>query len=237
MEIRYIYDENLAARLPDLTYTDLRDMLPSVSRKNLARMKKLIPISQPLLAVTQEDVSVTVYRTGMYTYVEANAETAYSVSLAGSLMFNGYESVKNMDLTDEKEQFLRCQWYWPLVVAGQNRLAANGDKNQHRIVKRMKQYAERYPEDWYVPDAAVTAHDRMDRLESLERLALAWKRIPQREQEVLYLFVSEVETETKMRSMTQKEIGQELGIAQSTVSDTIRRGIVHLRSEMTGFTT
>ena len=51
------------------------------------------------------------------------------------------------------------------------------------------------------------------------------------------MFVSEVETETKMRSMTQKEIGQELGIAQSTVSDTIRRGIVHLRSEMTGFTT
>ena len=173
MEIRYIYDESLAARLPELTYTDLRDMLPSVSRKDLARMKKLIPVSQPLLAVTQEDVSVTVYRTGMYTYVEANAETAYSVSLAGSLMFDGYEPVKNMDLTDEKEQLLLCQWYWPLVIAGQNRLAANSDKNQHRIVKRMKQYAERYPEDWCVPDAAVTAHDRMDRLESLKRLALA----------------------------------------------------------------
>ncbi|MBQ9345736.1 MAG: sigma-70 family RNA polymerase sigma factor, partial [Oscillibacter sp.] len=79
--------------------------------------------------------------------------------------------------------------------------------------------------------------DRMDRLENLERLYMAWERLPQREQDVLYLFVSEVETETKMRSMTQKEIGQELGIAQSTVSDTIRRGIIHLRNEMSGFTT
>lgn len=237
MEIRYIYDENLAARLPDLTYTDLRDMLPSVCRKDLARMKKLIPISQPLLAVSQGDVSVTVYRTGMYTYEEANAETAYSVTLAGSLMLDGYEPVKNMDLTDERNLFLRCQWYWPLVIAGQNRLATNSDKNQHRIVKRVKQYAERTPEDWYVPDAAVTVHDRMDRLERLEHLALAWEHLPQREQDVLYLFVSEVETDTKMRSMTQTEIGRELGIAQSTVSETIRRGIVHLRSAMSGRTT
>ena len=49
--------------------------------------------------------------------------------------------------------------------------------------------------------------------------------------------LAKVETETKMRSMTQKEIGQELGIAQSTVSDTIRRGIDHLRSAMSGRTT
>lgn len=237
MEIRYIYDESLTARLPGLTYIDLRDMLPRVGKKFLRRMEGLIPISQPLFSAGQEDITVTVYRTGMYVYEESGAKTTYSVALAGGLMNDGYASVRNMDLTDEREQCLHCQWYWPLMIAGQNRMAMNSDKSQNKIVKRMRMRIERRPEEWYIPDAAETAHDRMETREKLERLAAAWTRLPQRERDVLTRSVAVVETETKLRRVTQVEIGRELGIAQSTVSDTIRRGVDHLRREMFGSAT
>ena len=114
-------------------------------------------------------------------------------------MNDGYASVRNMDLTDEQEQCLHCQWYWPLMIAGQNRMALNSDKSQSKIVKRMRVRVERRPEEWYVPDTAETAHDRMETREKLERLAAAWTHLPQRERDVLFRSLAVVETETKLR--------------------------------------
>ena len=231
MEINYVYDHNLAARLPDLTYTDLRDMLPGVSRNALPRLKVLLPDFRdtPFLSATQEDISIAVYRNGVYLYEEHGAETMYSVSLAGKLMNRDYASAGDLDQTGERLLLSHCQWYWPLMIAGQTRLFANSGKRQYKIRNRLEKRAELYPDEWIAPDCAEIVHERMEERKLREALEAAWNTLPPREMEILYL--------TVVRNMTQTRAGEELRITQSSVSITAGRGIARLRRTMTEPTT
>ena len=231
MEIRYICDNALEARLSDLTYNDLREMLPHVKRVELLSLQKLIPVFQPLLSVYEGDIAITVYRNGVYLYTEAASETVYSVSLAGQLMNFGYTSVEEMDLIEERKELFRCQWYWPLVIAGQFRLVSNGDKRQAKIAKRLAKYAA-VDADEAAGDPGVISVNQMERQDQMMRLSAAWKTLSQKEQDSVYLSLKEVDTAAGTKCLTQAEIGRMLGLPQTTVSDAIKRGIGHLREKM-----
>ena len=226
MEVRYFCDNTLEARLPDLTYNDLRDMLPHVGRKELLSMKKLLVDLRPFLCAAQDDISVTVYRNGVYRYQEQGRGTLYSVSLAGRLMERNYASSEEMDLTQERLSLQRCQWYWPLIIAGQVRLFSNANKRQYTIRKEVKEKAALDPNARIVPDCAETVHQRMEEEELWAKLNAVWQTLTAREAQVLYL--------TLWRNLTQKQAGQELGIVQPRVCAASKQGIARLRRIMIG---
>ena len=65
MEFRlvYIHNANLAEKLPDLNYADLRDMLPAVPLESLPAPKTLYANRERnrFLAVSERDIFITVY--------------------------------------------------------------------------------------------------------------------------------------------------------------------------------
>ena len=221
MEVRYFCDNTLEARLPDLAYNDLRDMLPHVGRKELLSMKKLLPDLRPFLCAAQDDISVTVYRNGVYRYQEQGRGTLYSVSLAGRLMERNYASSEEMALTQERLWLQRCQWYWPLIIAGQVRLFSNANKRQYTIRKEVKEKAALDPDAGVSPDCADTVHQRLEEEELWAKLNAAWQTLTVREAQVLYL--------TLWRKMTQNRVGEKFGILQPSVSVAFKRGIAVLR--------
>ena len=232
MNIIYLRDQNLAEKLPDLNYADLRDMLPVATMQSLPAPKTLYADRERnrFLAASERDIFITVYRDGAYLYEENGRYTVYSVALAEKLMEQDYTSLKNSEKALDREFFASFPWYWPLMIAGQARLAANADAAQDEIRERLRESREiragtteppRYSEEWF------RFHEEKDFYRKLrEEILSAVRELTKREREVVHLLYVE--------ELTRSQTAKVMNVTPQYVSKARISAFSRIRRTLTG---
>ena len=231
MKVNYIYDNALAARLPDLTYADLLNMLPRVTSRTALPVSRTLHAHREVnrfLDASDGDITITVYRDGVYLYEEQSKYTAFSVFMACECVKANYVSVQKDEGTLDREAILHCKWYLPLMIAGQTRLMENANKDQYKIRRRISLKMESLMN---LMNAHVSMGEHSEYQSEEEafreihkRLEAAKQSMTVREREVIYL-MDEL-------GLTRKKTALKLHVTPQSISKTRSRGLVRMRDAL-----
>ena len=230
MKINYIYNTELTSKLPVLTYAELRDMLPAVKETALPHLKTMLTRinHDRFLSASGEDISITVYRDGVYLYQEQGALSVCSVSMAVERMNRDYTSLRDNGQALGMDMFPLCPWYLPLVIAGQTRLKENADKKQSKIRERLMKNPDMLTTE--VPDFAGEWFRHQEETDSRQdarhRMEDAKKTLTEREREVVRLLFD--------LELTRNQTAESLNVTPQCISTLKMRALARLKAAMSG---
>ena len=218
MNVIFIHDSNLMARLDTLSYGEFREMVPVVDNdKHLPRPERLKNecIDERLLDVAFDDFTITVYQNGLFHYQEANRQTAYTVSGCAKLLYpstTGQVSV-------EAEEAEKSLWYIPLMVAGSYRIENNMSKRENSVVKfHYEPGTVDRPTMPAEADHAEEAYQKaieQERQENMRKLLKAASRnLTGRQEQVLWFLYG--------LNLTQCQTAEALGTTQANISAVLK---------------
>ena len=225
MKINYIYGRSLAARLPGLTYIELRDMLPRVTSKEglpAANTRHAQRDINRFLRASDGDITITVFRDGVYLYEEGNR-------LASDLVNEDYTSVLNGEEALEREAISHCEWYLPLMIAGQARVKLNTDKDQYKIRQQICLNTDSLMDlmegHIYMGEDSSLYQSETEILQKVrERLEAAKGVLSKRQEDVIYRMDE--------CSLTRNQTAKELNVTPQCISKTRSRGLARMKDAL-----
>jgi len=221
-----------ARKLPteNMTYGELRKILPTTGRCRPPSAKSLMETGLVLFTEEVYDARITVYANGFYRFRDGGRETVFAVDRCRGIeadVFNG--DGRKTVLTISDEDCDRMAWYWPLWIMGSRRL----DRNQeNREENRVEIHLDPNTEEWenclrvedFTEQLFAEEDEDEDEPTVWERVNEALQYCTERQRTVVELYFSRRDmTERKVAELLTKQEGE--SISQQAVHQLLTRAL------------